>query len=149
MEKPFEARDPVGRLEEIVTEISALYAEADNLIDRYVAELYAPTSAPSRDTPTNSEHRTRGLCPSACGRGRLQRQISRAFLVHGNEVSATTIYEWCRSWRQTLNGDPLGWEHRWSIVRMLRTVAYRVGRSSTRGRPWIWRLKDNPSETDQ
>jgi hypothetical protein len=29
------------------------------------------------------------------GRGRLQRQIARAFMVGGPELSATQIYDWC------------------------------------------------------
>ena len=29
------------------------------------------------------------------GRGRLQRQIARAFHTHGPEVTTSTIYDWC------------------------------------------------------
>jgi hypothetical protein len=34
----------------------------------------------------------------AASRGRLQRLIGRCFHVHGPEVSASTIYEWCETW---------------------------------------------------
>ena len=71
------------------------------------------------------------------GRGRLQRQIRRAFIAHGNEVSATVIYRWCRRWQ----APKLGRLERWSIVRILDVIADRRGRASTIGRPWIWRLK--------
>jgi hypothetical protein len=40
MEKPEKPRDPVARLDEIVSEITTLYAEADKLIDQYVIRLY-------------------------------------------------------------------------------------------------------------
>src|SRR3954468_1316404 len=56
------------------------------------------------------------------GRGRLQRQIRRAFIVHGNEVSSSTIYAWCKRWQAPVFGQ---WE-RWSIVRILETIAVRV-----------------------
>jgi hypothetical protein len=82
----------------------------------------------------------------AAGRGRLQRQIRRAFMVHGPELSASTIYDWCKSWPQTLDGRHLGRAHRWSIVRILETVAHRVGRSRGRDRPWIWRLRKAPAD---
>ena len=53
----------------------------------------------------------------------MQRQIRRAFLIHGDVVSATMIYEHAMSWSQRLDGRPLGWNHRWSIVRILETMA--------------------------
>jgi hypothetical protein len=48
------------------------------------------------------------------GRGRLQRQIARCFLVHGPEVSASAIYEWCETW-------PDGRRFYWSTKRILKT----------------------------
>jgi hypothetical protein len=69
------------------------------------------------------------------GRGRLQRQIARAFIAHGDVVSATDIYRWCQRWQSARFGMP----ERWSIVRVLRRVAEPVGRATTRGRPWLWR----------
>jgi hypothetical protein len=81
--------------------------------------------------------RLRPHAPNA-GRGRLQRQIARAFHVHGNEVSASDIYQWCQRWQSKRFGQ---WE-RWSIVRILEQIAVRVGRAETIGRPWLWRLKE-------
>jgi hypothetical protein len=71
------------------------------------------------------------------GRGRLQRQIARAFHAHGDVVSATDIYRWCQRWQSSRFGMP----ERWSIVRILTARCERVGRASTIGRPWLWRLK--------
>jgi hypothetical protein len=76
----------------------------------------------------------------------LQRQIARAFIAHGDVVSATDIYRWCRRFRSTR----FGMLERWSIVRILNERCVRVGRASTIGRPWLWRLRDpavqKPSE---
>src|SRR4051812_24239080 len=79
------------------------------------------------------------------GRGRLQRQIRRAFIIHGREVSSSLIYEHAMSWSQRLDGRPLGWDHRWSIVRILETLADRVRREPPYG-AWLWRLKDPPHD---
>jgi hypothetical protein len=76
------------------------------------------------------------------GRGRLQRQIARAFIVHGDVVSATDIYCWCRP-----RSSRFGMPERWSIVRILRVIADPVGRAPTIGRPWIWRLKTPAADT--
>jgi hypothetical protein len=83
--------------------------------------------------------RLRPRAPNA-GRGRLQRQIRRAFIAHGDEVSASDIYRWCKRWQAREFGQ---WE-RWSITRVLMTMADQIGRASTRGNPWIWRLKTPP-----
>jgi hypothetical protein len=72
------------------------------------------------------------------GRGRLQRQVARAFSAGGAVLTSTQVYNWCFprdrrvSWRR---------RHRWSVVRVLNQVAERVGRANTPGRPWIWRLR--------
>jgi hypothetical protein len=73
----------------------------------------------------------------AKGRGRLQRQIRRAFIAHGPVLTSSDVYRWCKRWQAREFGQ---WE-RWSIVRILDVVAERTGRASTIGRPWIWRLK--------
>jgi hypothetical protein len=79
--------------------------------------------------------RHRPHAPNA-GRGRLQRQIRRAFMVHGPELSATTIYDRCALWpvdKRTSQAQ------RWSVRRILDATCDRVGRSRGPGRPWIWR----------
>jgi hypothetical protein len=73
------------------------------------------------------------------GRGRLQRQLRRCFIVHGPDVSASVIYSWCTSKRAS-------WPHRWSIVRILREIAVPIGRASTPGEPWIWRLRERDTD---
>src|SRR5262249_44049377 len=85
--------------------------------------------------------RLRNLRPNdgsaARGRGRLQRQIRRCFAAHGPVASASTIYRWCEPWplRRLMTRE------RWSVVRILRTVAVPVDRLwHERGRPWMWHI---------
>ena len=33
------------------------------------------------------------------------------------------MYDWCKSWSQTLDGRPLGWPQRLTIVKNLETIA--------------------------
>jgi len=79
----------------------------------------------------------------AAGRGRLQRQIRRAFIAHGPVLNSSDVYRWCERWQAREFGQ---WE-RWSIVRILDVVAERVGHFRGHGRPWLWRLKQPVAET--
>jgi hypothetical protein len=76
------------------------------------------------------------------GRGRLQRQIARCFATHGPLVSATTVYDWCMLWPADKRTSQA---QRWSVRRILIDLAECVERGSTRGRPYIWRLKSQHS----
>ena len=69
---------------------------------------------------------------------------------HGLRSRAASLYDlrMCKSWPQTLDGRHLGRAHRWSIVRILETVADRVARSGGHGRPWIWRLRNSQLHAD-
>jgi hypothetical protein len=78
----------------------------------------------------------------AAGRGRLQRQIARCFFIHGPEVSASEIYRWARRWQRCHDGKPINQAERWSIRRILVRIADPVAHASTRGCPWIWRLRN-------
>jgi hypothetical protein len=93
--------------------------------------------SPSQLWPNSPNLLLRPHAPNA-GRGRLQRQIARAFAVHGPVVSATTIYDWCALWPVDKRRSPA---QRWSVRRILDVVAERTGRATTIGRPWIWTLK--------
>jgi hypothetical protein len=73
----------------------------------------------------------------AKNRGRLQRQIARAFMVGGPVLSSSQIYDWAYA----RNRDGLDSGYRWSVRRILLEIAVRVGRAETIGRPWLWRLK--------
>jgi hypothetical protein len=75
----------------------------------------------------------------AKGRGRLQRQINRCFVVFGPEVSASRVYDWCFA-RNPRARQSRG--HRWSVLRILRTIADPIGRAVTIGRPVLWRLRE-------
>jgi hypothetical protein len=84
----------------------------------------------------------------ARGRGRLQRQINRCFVVFGPEVSSTRLYDWCYA-RNPRARQSRG--HRWSAYRILVEIAEPVGRAQTIGHPWIWRLRNSqlPADTCQ
>jgi hypothetical protein len=75
----------------------------------------------------------------AKGRGRLQRQIARCFVVFGPEVSASRLYDWCYARNP---GARQSRGHRWSVLRILRTIADPIGRAETIGRPVLWRIRE-------
>jgi hypothetical protein len=69
------------------------------------------------------------------GRGRLQRQLRRAF-YGGTELTTSQVLDWTNVRnRQRLTG-----RHRYSVWRLLVTIADPIGRADTIGRPWVWRL---------
>ena len=73
------------------------------------------------------------------GRGRLQVQVRRAFLVAGsNELTTSQVYDYALPrvradmWRQM---------HRCSVLRVLDQLCHRVGRDRAHG-AIIWKLKE-------
>jgi hypothetical protein len=73
------------------------------------------------------------------GRGRLQVQIRRAFV--GREVlTSSEVYDHAYAKRRVA-GQQIDRPYRWSVVRILRTIADPIGRAQTAGRPRLWRLK--------
>jgi hypothetical protein len=58
--------------------------------------------------------RTRPHSPNL-GRGRLQRQIRRAFVAHGPVASSSWIYDWTHARCRRMTGNL-----RWSVLRILR-----------------------------
>ena len=83
------------------------------------------------------------------GRGRLQVMLRRAFCYAGTDVlTAREIYEFCKTMPQLVEGAPLYRGARWSIIRILEKIAVRIGRAETIGRPWLWRLKSQPSGSE-
>jgi hypothetical protein len=89
-------------------------------------------------------HRNLALRPEkpALGRGRLQRQVNRAFLAAGGDVlSATTILDWCYARRRA----GLSSWNRWKVARICRELCDPVGRADTIGRPILWRLRNSDS----
>ena len=79
------------------------------------------------------------------GRGRLQRQIRRAFMSGGSELTSSQVYDWCMLWPVDKRASQA---QRWSVRRVLLQVADPVGRAPTVGRPWIWRLRNLPLPAD-
>jgi hypothetical protein len=80
----------------------------------------------------------------ALGNGRLQVQTRRAFVVHGSMVTSSQVYNWTHARRRRLLGKPLTTRHRYSVWRILVTIADPVERGTSRGRPILWRLRNNP-----
>jgi hypothetical protein len=60
-------------------------------------------------------------------------------------LTSSEIYDSCYVKRRML-GQPIDRPYRWSVVRILRQIADRIGRAPTHGRPWIWRLKTPGAE---
>jgi hypothetical protein len=66
----------------------------------------------------------------------MQRQINRAFAVHGPVVSSSEVYDWVFTRRRRASQL-----RRHGVWRILMRVADPIGRAPTIGRPWLWRLK--------
>lgn len=66
---------------------------------------------------------------AAVGRGRLQMACQRLAIAVEREISTTEAQRWCGGLRR-------------NVYRALTSVAEPVGRSSTRGRPRLWRVAD-------
>jgi hypothetical protein len=73
----------------------------------------------------------------ALGRGRIQRQIRRAFLANdAKPLTSSEIYRWVYPRKERY-----GWLDRWSVLLALRSLgALRMGRAKTPGHPWLWKL---------
>jgi hypothetical protein len=82
--------------------------------------------------------RLRPHAPNA-GRGRLQRQIRRAFAGRPL-LTSSEVYDACYVKRRVF-GERIPQRHRHSVWRILRTIADPIGRAPTIGRPVLWRLK--------
>ena len=100
---------------------------------------------PALTMPLAGNLRLRPPSP-AKGHGRIQRQIRRAFAIHGPEVTTGQVFDWCLTrhrhdcWRR---------RKRWSVVRVLMQVADRVGREATFPWGWLWRLKSPAADNVQ
>jgi hypothetical protein len=119
----------------------------ERILERSLAvSLFANRFLGNAKPPSGwAAHRNLRLRPRApnAGKGRLQRQIARAFIAHGPVLNSSDVYRWCERWQAREFGQ---WE-RWSIVRILDVVADRVGRGTGRGWPWLWRLKTHAADT--
>jgi hypothetical protein len=56
-------------------------------------------------------------------------------------LSTSQIFDWTYASHRAY-GQRIPCWHRWSVSRILRQIAEPIGRASTIGRPWIWRLKE-------
>ena len=85
------------------------------------------------------DHPNLRLRPSApnFGRGRMQRQIARCFMVCGPVVSSSRVYDWVFARKRKLTEF-----NRFDVWRILIEIAEPVARAPTIGRPWLWQLRD-------
>jgi hypothetical protein len=75
------------------------------------------------------------------GQGRLQIQLRRAFTaVDSDTLSSAQIYDWTHV-RHRVAGQRISQRHRHSVYRLLVVMCERVGRASTIGRPFLWKLR--------
>jgi hypothetical protein len=110
-----------------------------NALDRNASLLWRPGAAPPRSGWQKHPNLRRRPAAPARGRGRLQRQVARAF-IGGEVLSASAIYNWTHA-RRRQAGEPISGGQRQNVRRILERIALRVGRAGTRGRPWLWKLK--------
>ena len=54
-----------------------------------------------------------------------------------SELTSTEIYDWTNA-----RDRKMSTRARYSVWRVLREVAVPIGRASTRGQPWIWRVPE-------
>jgi hypothetical protein len=80
----------------------------------------------------------------AKNRGRLQVQIRRAF-VGADTQTSSAVYDWCFAGCR----HRITTRHRYSVWRLLVTIADPIGRADTIGRPWLWRLREKPSSNSR
>jgi hypothetical protein len=55
------------------------------------------------------------------------------------ELTSSQVYDYALA---RVRGDAWRQRHRWSVIRVLDQLCHRVGRAPTRGRLWLWRLKE-------
>jgi hypothetical protein len=70
--------------------------------------------------------------------GRLQRQIRRAFMAGGDELTSSQVYDWCMLWPVDKRASQA---QRWSVRRILDVIAERVRRVPPYS-AWLWRLRE-------
>jgi hypothetical protein len=71
--------------------------------------------------------------------GRMRRQLERAFMaMPGQDLDTGTLCRWVWVRRQRFR---TGQYER--LRRIVRELADPIGRASSKGRPWIWRLRDS------
>jgi hypothetical protein len=105
--------------------------------DELIRQMW-PNRSQSKSMPPNLCRRP--ARPSA-GRGRIQRGVRRGFVMMGRSEMSTT---------EGLRYTHVLWPHQGRKIhtntyRRVRSrldeIADRIGRSRSRGRPWIWRLR--------
>jgi hypothetical protein len=100
-----------------------------------------PTSR-ARTFPSPAAPRANPAQQAAAERLDVQVQVRRAFITADAPVSASEIYDWCYAKRRLMLGKPLTTRHRYSVWRILVTIADPVERVPPHG-AWLWRLRNS------
>jgi hypothetical protein len=102
----------------------------------FVADMVSAGAPHSMKWKDHPNLRLRPVKP-ALGRGRIQRQVRRAFMASDSPVlSSSDIYRWVYPRKKRPR-----WLERWSVFVVLRKECHRVGRTPPYG-AWLWRLRD-------
>jgi hypothetical protein len=78
----------------------------------------------------------------ALNHGRIQKLARRALLTLGGRATTSQVIEWTCCRKRLLHGRRIERHDYRAARRALERIAARVGRGSSRGRPWIWRLRN-------
>jgi hypothetical protein len=84
----------------------------------------------------------RPRAPNA-GRGRLQRAVARAFLVHGPEITSSQAYDFAFPGRRKVKSELL----RYGVWCVLMTVADPIRKVPPYG-AWLWRLRNTDKKPE-
>jgi hypothetical protein len=85
----------------------------------------------------------------AAGNGRVQRGVERALIAHnGDPITTSTAAEWAYALhiyqgKRHRGGRRLASQHYVYLRRALDRMADRIGHGRGRGRPWLWRARDD------
>jgi hypothetical protein len=71
-------------------------------------------------------------------RGRMRRQLERAFMaMPGQDLDTGTLCRWVWAHRDRFRTGECE-----RLRRIVRELADPIGRASSKGRPWLWRLRE-------
>jgi hypothetical protein len=79
---------------------------------------------------------------AALGRGRIQHRVALEFAVNDwNPITARRVLEGAFVHYLLIEGGRLNASHYQRVRHAFERIAVRSHRLTTRGRPWVWRLK--------
>jgi hypothetical protein len=90
--------------------------------------------------PRHPNLRRRPRAPSK-GRGRIQRQVARTFLIYGPVVSSSQVYDLVFTRRRHC-GSHFKRRRVWQVLRSIADPVRKVPPHGT----WLWRLRNSEQE---